>query len=166
MDEQNTQLAPVEGRGRQRWTIDAIIDMVLANPSVTSEEIATRAGYSPGWVNSIMRTDMFQERLAIRRQQIVDPVVEDQLLAGFQQLTRRSLEILQTKLNKPTEEVSPELALQAAALGAKVLVKQAPPVVPQVDALAALAERLTSMNQAQRGAEREVQVYEHGEGRE
>ena len=59
-------------------------------------------------------------RLANRRAQFVDPVVQASVEEMFGAMTERACEVLLEKLNQPTNVVDPQLALQAAQLGAKV----------------------------------------------
>ncbi|HNC98909.1 MAG TPA: hypothetical protein PKW90_22435 [Myxococcota bacterium] len=136
--------------GKIRYTHDAMIDLVIANPWISQNEIAERFGYSVPWVSIVFSSDAFKNRLEERRGEVVDPVIRASLKERFEALVTRSLEVLQAKLSKPSEQVSDALALKTLELGAKALNfgAQAPVVQVQPGArLEALAERLMSLNQ-------------------
>jgi hypothetical protein len=101
-------------------------------------------------VSIVFSSDAFKNRLEERRGEVVDPVIRASLKERFEALVTRSLEVLQAKLSKPSEQVSDALALKTLELGAKALNfgAQAPVVQIQPGArLEALAERLMSLNQ-------------------
>ena len=136
--------------GKIRYTHDAMIDLVIANPWISQNEIAERFGYSVPWVSIVFSSDAFKNRLEERRSEVVDPVIRASLKERFEALVTRSLEVLQAKLSKAPEQVSDSLALKTLELGAKALNfgAQAPVVQVQPGArLEALAERLMSLNQ-------------------
>lgn len=83
---------------RVKYTHDAMIDLVIANPLIHQNELAKAFGYTPAWISRIFGSDAFQARMAERRTEIVNPVlamgVEDRL-AG---LAMQSLDVLEQKL--------------------------------------------------------------------
>jgi hypothetical protein len=95
-------------------------------------------------ISVVINSDAFQSRLASRRAELVDPVLAATLNERFRALTVRSLEVLQEKLSLPSQSVPDQLALQAAALGAKSLGLGVPQAqaAPAGDNLSVLAERL------------------------
>ena len=130
-----------------RYSHDAMIDVMIAQPRITQNELGLRFGYTAGWVSTIQSSDAFRMRLEARREELVDPLIRVSIEERFKALTARSLQVLQEKLSKPIDQVPDQLALKAAELGAKSLgLGQNPPQVIMADAgerLAALAERLT-----------------------
>lgn len=134
------------------WTHDHIVDQMIANPKITQNELAKMFGYSPPYISVVVNSDAFRERLAMRREEIIDPMLIVTVNDRFNALTVRSLEVLQEKLSGPASVVDTQLALQAASLGAKAMgvggfsarvVPVAPP--PAEDKLAKLAGRLMSL---------------------
>jgi hypothetical protein len=127
-----------------RYTHEDCIDLILAQPGISQNELAARYGYSPAWISVVINSDAFQSRLASRRVELVDPVLAATLNERFRALTVRSLEVLQEKLSLPSQSVPDQLALQAAALGAKSLGLGVPQAqaTPAGDNLSVLAERL------------------------
>lgn len=84
---------------RVNYTHDAMIDIIIAKPEVSGNELARHFGYSVGWVSRVICSDAFQARLAERRTEIVNPG----LLATFEErlkgLAMQSLDILVEKLD-------------------------------------------------------------------
>lgn len=149
-----------------RYTHEGCVDAIIANPGISQNELAALFGYSPAWMSTVINSDAFQARLAARRAELVDPSITLTLNERFRALTVRSMEVLQEKLSMPAPMVPDQLALQAAALGAKSLglgVPQAAPV-PAADNLSVLAERLRSfVRQAGAGEVVDAQVIERAE---
>lgn len=132
-----------------RYSHDAMIDMIIAHPGISQNQLAIQFGYTAAWVSTIMSSDAFKARLLNRREEIVDPALTMTLEEKFRGLTDRSLEVLAHKLSQPMQNIPDNLALRAAELGAKALGLggNAPPVVapPPADYLLGLAERLVSL---------------------
>lgn len=57
------------------YTHDAMIDLIIANPNLSQGALAANFGYTQAWVSRIMSSDAFQERLAARRKEIVNPAL-------------------------------------------------------------------------------------------
>lgn len=146
-----------------RYTHEAMIDMIVAEPGVSQNELAMRFGYTPAWISTVMASDAFKERLAARRTELVDPAIVATVEERFEAVTKRSLEVLQEKLAMPAASVPDQLALQAAALGARGLGKggfgsssSQVNVQVNVDAkerLARVAERINGLVREARGGD-------------
>lgn len=88
---------------RVRYTHDAMIDIIIAQPRVTQNTLAEYFGYSVGWISRIMCSDAFQARLAHRRGEVVTPgliTTFEEKLAG---LCDRSIEMLTERLDDVDE---------------------------------------------------------------
>ena len=129
-----------------RYTHEGMADLILENPWISQNQLAAHFGYSPAWISTIITSDAFQALLAARRQELVDPELRLTLEERFRALTTQSLKVLQEKLARPADQVSDQLVLRAAELGAKSLGigAHAPPPPPPNPAeyLPAVAERL------------------------
>ena len=99
---------------------DTIVDLMLCHPEMTKSHIAAKLGYTPTYLSIVTSSDAFKVRMAKRRAQFVDPIVAASVEEMFGAMTERACEVLLEKLNMPTNTVDPQLALQAAQLGAKV----------------------------------------------
>lgn len=126
-----------------RYTHDAMVDAIIANPAVSQNKLAQTFGYTPGWVSLVMSSDAFRERLHARKAELSDPTILATIEERFRALTTRSLEILSEKLAAPASVVDERLALRCAELGAKVLAPAAAPAPSAApDHLGTLAARL------------------------
>jgi hypothetical protein len=104
-----------------RYTHDAMIDLLVANPGISQNALAAHFGYTPPWISTIMATDLFQERLHQRREELVNPAVAASINERFKAVVFRSLEVLTEKLSAPVSQIPDNLALRAVELGAKGL---------------------------------------------
>ena len=154
-DEESATEAPAPQRlpgkaiAKVRYSHDAMIDQIVANPAVSQNQLAAVFGYTPAWVSLVMSSDAFKERLAARKEELVDPVIRASLEERFKALVTRSLEVLQEKLALPSSTIPDNLALRAAELGAKALGigGNAPPPPPTIPSnhLDMLANRLVAL---------------------
>ena len=160
-DDVASALAAFEARpvgptiAKMRYSHDAMIDHLVADPSISQNELAAIFGYSASWISIIVNTDMFQAKLAARRDEMVNPLVAATLKNRFEAVAQRSLEVLQEKLAQPADKVPDLLAIRAAEMGAKALGMGNPQLAPgtKVDVnvrLEGLAERLTGLLSAKR----------------
>lgn len=136
-----------------RYTHDAVIDAIIENPSISQNNLAAIFGYTPGWISQVMSSDAFKNKLELRKEELVDPQIRLSLNERFNALVGRSLDVLQEKLMMPNPD--PELALRAAALGAKALglgaaTQQTIVVNQPSDRLERLADRLTGLLKTKR----------------
>ena len=58
-----------------RYSHDGMIDMIVAEPWISQNELALRFGYTASWVSTIMTSDAFKAKLELRKDEIVDPVL-------------------------------------------------------------------------------------------
>lgn len=144
-----------------RYTHEAVIDMIIAEPGVSQGKLAAMFGYTQGWLSTVMGSDAFKAKLAERRAEVVDPVLQMSLNERFSSMVEKSLEVLQEKLSQPALQVPDQLALRAAELGAKALGlggnQTAQVVVMQPDHLEGLAGRLMALQAKVTGGERVVE---------
>lgn len=132
-----------------RYSHQAMADLIIANPGIAQNQLAAIFGYTPAWVSTVVNSDAFQALLASRRSELVDPEIAITLNERFHAMTTQSLKVLQDKLARPADQVSDQLALRAAELGAKALGigGNAPPPAPADPStyLPQLAERLMKL---------------------
>lgn len=149
-----------------RYSHDAMIDLIIASPGISQNEIAAEFGYTPAWISTVMSSDAFKERLAFRRGEIVDPTLTLTLEERFRGITERAAQVLQDKLSAPSHLIPDNLALKALELGAKgvgaggfgatsVHIHTPPP-----NHLESLAQRLLAFQRTVRG---EITNAEHDE---
>jgi len=100
------------------YSHDAMIDLLVANPRITQNAIASYFGYTPPWVSRIMSSDAFKRRLSERRTELVDPVIIASVEEMFEGLVRQGVEVVQTSL---TANPDPQVALKAIEIGSRGL---------------------------------------------
>jgi hypothetical protein len=101
---------------RVRYPHDGIIDEIIAFPAISQGELAQRFGYSQSWMSIIINSDSFQERLAERKGELVDPKIRATVSERVDALARRSLDKLLERLDTNQPFSNTEL-LAAAKLG-------------------------------------------------
>ena len=76
-----------------RYTHEAVIDMIIAEPGVSQGKLAAMFGYTQGWLSTVMGSDAFKAKLAERRGELVDPVLKLSLDERFRGMVEKSLEV-------------------------------------------------------------------------
>lgn len=108
---------------RVKYSHDAMIDILIADPSISQGAIAQQFGYTQAWVSRVMNSDAFLARLAERKSDLVDPSIALTLDEKFRALANQSLDIVMEKLavtkNPDTALKSLELASKALGYGAR-----------------------------------------------
>ena len=103
---------------RVKYSHDAMIDLIIANPAISQGQIASHFGYTQPWVSRIMNSDAFQARLAARKSDIVDPQLVLTVDEKLRALASKSLDVV---LEKLTVTNSPEIGLKALEITSKAL---------------------------------------------
>lgn len=138
---------------RCSYSHDAMIDLIIEHPEFTQNQIAAHFGYTAPWISNILASEAFQAKMASRREEIIDPDLKATIKERFEALVIRSLAVLQEKLAQP--QVSDNVAIRCAELGAKALGvgghAPPPPVDTAADRLERLAHRLVTMHNAAKG---------------
>ena len=95
---------------RVAYSHEAMIDVILQDPTVTSQELAEVFGYSAGWVSRILSSDSFNARLAQRKSALVDPIISRSINNRLKTVAIRSMDVIEEKL---AAEPSAQYALDA-----------------------------------------------------
>ena len=115
-DESKGQL--VNGIAKPGYSHEAMIDLILANPSVDQNELAAYFGYSPSWISTVITSDSFQAALGEKRERIIDPILRGAIEESFKGLVMRSIEIVRKKLDG---DVPLQAALEVLKTSSKAL---------------------------------------------
>lgn len=144
---------------RVTYTHDAMIDLIIARPQISNNELAAVFGYTAPWCSMIKSSDAFKARLAARRAEIVDPTLTATLEDRIRAVTERAVEVIAEKLEQPTAFIPDSLALRAAEFGAKAMgLGSAPPPSPVAqDHLEQLAKRLVALQSQHNRSNQDVQ---------
>ena len=138
--------APTMGAlAKMRYSHTDMIDYIIGNPGCSLKELATRYGYTIGWISNVQASDAWKAAMAARRAEMVDPLLHATIQERFEGITALSLQRLQEKLEAP--QVSDNVVLRAVELGARAMGVggNAPPAPPAQDHLAQLANRLIEL---------------------
>jgi len=96
---------------RLNYSHEAMIDLILAEPSVTNKELAAIFSYSEAWISHIRSADSFKARIAERKASTVDPRIRQNLEDRLAGVAAASIGKIQEQLSK--EDVSAAYALDA-----------------------------------------------------
>ena len=83
-----------------RYSHDAMIDLIIENPTISQNAMAAHFGYTPGWVSQVINSDAFRERLAERKDELVDPRIRTSIEERIRGLADKSIEVLLQKLHE------------------------------------------------------------------
>ena len=103
---------------RVHYSHEAMIDVILAEPTITQNQLAERFGHSVSWISIVMGSDAFQAALAKRRDDVTNPVLVATIEERFRGLATQSLQVLAEKLETTR---NPDLALKALEISSKAL---------------------------------------------
>ena len=106
---------------RINYSHDGMIDLIIAHPGISQNQLAASFGYSASWVSQVISSDAFQSRLAERRDELVDPTIRATVEEQFKGIVARSLEVIREKLKKPPEQIPDNLALRTLELSSRAL---------------------------------------------
>ena len=68
--------APTMGRlAKIRYSHADMIDYIIQNPWTSQNEIAARYGYTPSLISNVLASDDFENAMAERKDEIVDPAL-------------------------------------------------------------------------------------------
>ncbi len=101
-----------------RYTHEAMIDVLIAEPTITQNELAKRFEMSVSWVSIVLGSDSFQAALTKRREELTDPFLIATIEERFRGLASQSLEVIAENLEKTRNT---DLALKALDMSAKAL---------------------------------------------
>jgi len=103
---------------RVKYTHDSMVDLIIANPAISQGDLAKHFGYTQAWVSRVMNSDAFLARLAVRKNDIVDPALTLSIDEKLRALASKSLDIVMEKL---TLTQSADLGLKAMEIATKSL---------------------------------------------
>jgi len=117
------QVAPNPPKGPKVLTNvhRAMVDTILARPSVTTAELGELFGFSTAWVGLCIQSVPFKRQLERRRAEVINPIIIASTEERLQAVINRSLDVIHEKLLKNPDQVSDTLALRALEVSAKAL---------------------------------------------
>lgn len=103
---------------RVHYSHEAMIDVMIAEPTITQTELAKRFGRTQSWISIVIGSDAFQAALAKRRDDLTDPFLIATIEERFRGLAQQSLQVIARKLE---ETQNADLALKALDISSKAL---------------------------------------------
>lgn len=104
---------------RLKYTHEAMIDLILAEPTVSNKELAQIFEYSEAWISHIRGSDSFQSRTAERKALLVDPAIRRSIEDRLSGITVKAIDRLQEVLDGP--DASAAFALEALGVASSGL---------------------------------------------
>jgi hypothetical protein len=101
-----------------RYSHQAMIDMIIANPMIKQGEIAAAFGMTQAWISQIINSDAFQAALATRRAELINPVLVQSIEERLRGLAHQAATVVAEKLEATQ---NPDLAIKALEISAKAL---------------------------------------------
>ena len=89
----------MSGIAKVKYSHDAMIDQIIQNPQVSQNQLAAMFGYTVGWVSQVVNSDAFRERLAERKEEVVDPLLRMSLEERIRGAVDLSLQVIMQKLS-------------------------------------------------------------------
>ena len=108
----------MSGIAKVKYTHEALIDAIIAEPATTQRELARIFAYTEGWMSQIMSSDSFKVRLAARKAELVDPLVIRQLEDQLEGLAKQAVSVLVEQLDVTKK---PDLAIKALEISTRAL---------------------------------------------
>ena len=103
---------------KTRYSHEAMIDIIIAEPRITQNELAGKFGYSVPWISRVIGSDAFQGALAKRREEITDPFLVATVAERLQGLATQSSDVIAQKLQ---DTQNADIALKALDISVKAM---------------------------------------------
>lgn len=108
------------GVAKVRYSHDAMIDLMIAEPSIRQNDLAAIFDRTPAWVSIVINSDAFQARLEQRRAELVDPQIIASIKDRISAVATASLDRMLEKLSGPLPATD-NFILESAKLATKAL---------------------------------------------
>ena len=103
---------------RVSYSHEAMIDVIIAEPTISQVQLAARFQRSQSWISIVMGSDAFQAALAKRRDDLTDPFLVATIEERFRGLAQQSLQVIAENLEK-TRNI--DVAFKALDISSKAL---------------------------------------------
>jgi hypothetical protein len=114
-------ISPRQAIQKLRYSHEALIDLMIAQPEMSQNDLAARFGYSASWISQVISSDIFQGKLMERVTEIVDPTLTATVEQRLKGQVLRSMELLREKLDRPAAEVPDNLVLRTLEISSRAL---------------------------------------------
>ena len=95
-----TELIRREGvvKGQLTYTHKAMMDLILANPTMPMDQLAEHFGVTKAWAKKVTMSDAFQGLLDKRREEIINPIISESVTEKIRGLTTNTLDTLNSRV--------------------------------------------------------------------
>ena len=76
------------------FRLEAVVDLVLQHPEYNAPEIAQAFNRSINWAYQITSSSAFKQKLAERKEALIDPFISRTITDRFEALSNRALDLL------------------------------------------------------------------------
>lgn len=100
---------------------EMVADMLIANPNLTQREIAKRLDRSEYWLSIVVNSDAFQDYLARRKEEFIDPVLQASVEDRLSAVANRSMDEFLRRMDVAPGSISNDSLLRATEISTKGL---------------------------------------------
>lgn len=86
-------------KGQLTYTHKAMMDLILANPTMPMEDLAEHFGVTKAWAKKVTMSDAFQAVLDKRREEIINPIIAESVTEKIRGLTTNTLDALNFRVD-------------------------------------------------------------------
>lgn len=94
-----------------------MIDEILINPSVSQGELARQFGFTEAWMSIIINSDAFQEKLAQRKGELIDPKIQASINDRLDAIAKTAMDKIIARLDNPAANIKNIELVAMAKLG-------------------------------------------------
>lgn len=85
-------------KGQLTYTHKAMMDLILANPTMPMDQLAEHFGVTKAWAKKVTMSDAFQGLLDKRREEIINPIIAESVTEKIRGLTTNTLDVLNSRV--------------------------------------------------------------------
>lgn len=104
-----------------RYSHDAMIDLMIADPTIRQNDLAAIFDRTPSWISLVVNSDAFQARLEERRKELVDPALTASIKERLSAIADTCLQKVLERVSQPVQLVSDDYLLQTAKFATAAL---------------------------------------------
>lgn len=144
-----TELIRREGvvKGQLTYTHKAMMDLILANPTMPMEELAEHFGVTKAWAKKVTMSDAFQGLLDKRREEIINPIISESVTEKIRGLTNNTLDMLNTRVELGVVKTTELIEIARMGLTSQGLLDTSDKVVNNNQFVVAMPSKVTDADE-------------------
>jgi hypothetical protein len=100
---------------------EMVADMLIADPNLSQREIARRLGRSEYWMSIVCNSDAFQDYLARRKEEFIDPILQATVEDRLSAVANRSMDEFLRRMDLAPGSVTNDQLIRATEVSTKSL---------------------------------------------